>query len=164
MMTSRTNGRRWILAGVLPAAIGMLSASACIGSEPVLPESCPLTACGDTCADTTSDSAHCGACDTPCAPGAYCSASACAYPTSCADLLGKVGPGPDGPYVIQPAGRTPFTVHCAGMSTLAPREYLTLLHTHENGATGSNVSAYSRHPATAWTTCTAISRRCGSTR
>jgi hypothetical protein len=111
--------------------------------------SCSAPGAGDAgtkqiCVDPTSDSHHCGACDTICQAGQYCSASACVYPTSCADILAKAGPAVDDSYVIQPAGRKPFTVYCAGMTTPMPKEYLTLLHTHGNGATGSNVSAYDK--------------------
>jgi hypothetical protein len=143
---ARTIGYEGFLAGVLPAVMCVIGASACIGSEPILADTCPSTEtmCGDACVDTTSDSNHCGACGTVCPPGQYCSASACAYPTSCADLLTKAGPAMDAPYIIQPASRKPFTVYCAGMSTPAPKEYLTLSHTDAGGTAASNVSTYDK--------------------
>ncbi len=96
------------------------------------------------CVDPTSDSRNCGACGTACAPGEYCSASACAYPTSCGNVLTHTGPATDGAYVIQPAGLKPYTVWCAGMGTATPKEYLTLLHTYGNGATLQNFSSYEK--------------------
>jgi hypothetical protein len=44
-----------------------------------------LTACGDTCADLSSESAHCGACGVACGAGELCAEGACiAAPASCA--------------------------------------------------------------------------------
>ncbi|MFO0609183.1 MAG: MXAN_6577-like cysteine-rich protein [Polyangiales bacterium] len=37
-----------------------------------------LTRCGETCVDTATDGAHCGACGAPCAEGERCEAGACA--------------------------------------------------------------------------------------
>jgi hypothetical protein len=149
--TRRALGGAWVVA--LAAAAGM----SCVGETPILSCAqggdageparliCPdRGGVGTTpiCVDPTVDSRNCGACGNVCGPGQYCSASACAYPTSCADLLAQAGPGPDGEYVIQPAGRAAFAVYCAGLGAATPAEYLTLVNTLGNGATASNVSAY----------------------
>jgi hypothetical protein len=96
------------------------------------------------CVDPTHDGQNCGGCGVVCPAGEYCSSSTCSYPTSCADVLAKAGPVPDGSYVVQPAGRKEFTVYCAGMSTASPKEYLTLQITYDNGISGSNVSRYDK--------------------
>src|SRR5262249_44701891 len=43
---------------------------------------CALDVCGGECVDTSSDPAHCGACDRACTPAASCSVRACACPAN----------------------------------------------------------------------------------
>ena len=152
-MISRERWTQRAVVCISAVALAVAAEASCVGQEPSV-----LCAEGEKdrmvcpgpggagapplCVDPTTDSQNCGACGTLCAPGQYCSASACAHPTSCADLSTHAGPATDGDYVIQPVGRAAFTVYCAGMSTKTPKEYLTLLHTNGNGATASNVSAY----------------------
>src|SRR5512147_395166 len=66
---------RWLcIAGIAVALTGCGSSSSsqttsCSGSS---------TLCGDTCVNTRSDNANCGACGAACAPGQVCSAGQCA--------------------------------------------------------------------------------------
>ena len=57
-------------------------------------------------------------------------------PSSCADLAIQRGPLPDGLYMVDPDGAAgpikPFKVHCAGMRTPAPKDYLPLVNTYSN--------------------------------
>ena len=53
-------------------------------------ESC----CSGTCANILTDPAHCGACDTPCAPGQVCDRRICCTPLTCQP--GECGSPPDG--------------------------------------------------------------------
>lgn len=96
------------------------------------------------CVDPASDAKHCGECGRACGDDELCAASACAYATSCADLLEHVGPIDDGEHTIQPTGRTPFKVHCAGMRTDSPKDYLTLEHTRGKEFPNANYSAYDK--------------------
>ncbi|APR85980.1 Hypothetical protein A7982_11329 [Minicystis rosea] len=107
-------------------------------SEPVTTDA----GTSQVCVDPTIDVMHCGNCGTMCDAGQFCSGGTCAHPTSCADVLAHTGPVADGPRTIQPVGKKPFTVHCAGMNTTSPKEYLTLAFTRNNGST-SNYSSFS---------------------
>jgi hypothetical protein len=60
--------------GGLPATSGIGGA----GGDGAMVCGDGLTSCFEKCVDTTSDAAHCGACDTACAPDEYCDASQCA--------------------------------------------------------------------------------------
>jgi cysteine-rich repeat protein len=52
---------------------------------------CPMgrVRCGARCVDTSSDNAHCGGCDRPCATGATCSSGICGYPVGQGLCMGR---------------------------------------------------------------------------
>jgi hypothetical protein len=121
----------------------------CAAGEILCPDVGSEIGVAQICVDHSIDSHNCGVCGYVCPSFQLCSASACRYPTSCTDLKANFGSSVDGSFVIQPPGRKPFTVYCAGLATAMPKEYLTLVFTNGNGYSTSNYSGFYCQPCAA---------------
>ena len=151
-MISRDRWTRWALAAICPLAMAVLAGASCVGQEPTGlctagadPGETGRLLCPDPgdpsglplCVDPSNDSRNCGACGTACASFQLCWEGTCGYPNSCADAQANFGGSVDGSYVIQPIGKKPFTVYCAGMSTATPKVLpVARLHVREQAHHG----------------------------